>query len=366
MDSIANPKITLSGFDIEWNLKEGINLWAGVPTLSMWIPNTVAGLMAGIHAMVGTERFNLCMQVGGLQSVDGDWSVISSRPNFEDGFALLADIAWPAGWGRWIIASLDRDKKEAVFRAVNSWEGIYQRALDVCWGSGMIAGKFAGFISRLLGGNYWAEQTRFAARGDDCDEFIVRASELSLNDRLDQLLVQGKATSADLAVALEKLRREMEERERTSAELREKLDVIQRQEEALRDLAMPIVQVWDGVLMVPLMGALDGNRAEIMMGRLLQEVVSARARFAILDLTAVDTVDTNTADHLIRIVRAIELLGARAVITGIRAAVSQTMVSLGVDLSRMTTLRNLQEGLKACMRWIQEASTKSLGEHTGI
>lgn len=354
MDSLKNLKCTISGFDIEWDLEKGVNLWAGIPTLSMWIPSSVAGLMAGMQAMVGTERFNLCMQAGGQQSVDGDWGIIVSRPTFEEGFALLADIAWPAGWGRWQILSLDREKKEVVFRAINSWEGMYQRALGECWGSSMLAGKFAGMASRLFGLACWAEQTKFTARGDEYDEFIVAPSSVSLNERLEALLEQGKATSSDLAVALQKLKNEAAAREQTAAELREKLALIERQERELAALALPIVRVWEGVLMVPLMGSLDNGRAALMMERLLQEISSARTRYAILDLTAVATVDTNTADHLVRIARAIELLGARAVVTGIRPAVSQTLVSLGIDLSHMTTLRDLQEGLKACMRWSQE------------
>jgi len=100
------------------------------------------------------------------------------------------------------------------------------------------------------------------------------------------------------------------------------------------------------------MGSLSSERAEILMDRLLAEIVSTRSRYALLDLTSVEIIDTNTADHLVKIVRAIELLGARAVITGIRSAVAQTIVSIGVDLSQILTLRNLQQGLAACIRWM--------------
>lgn len=356
----ANPKITISGFDIEWDLAQGINLWAGTPTLSMWIPTTVAGLMAGFHNMVGTERFNLCMQVGGQNSVEGDWAIVSSAPTLEEGFERMTSIAWPAGWGRWTLVSLDREERVAVYRTTNSWEGLYQRTLGVAWGSGMMAGKLAGITSRIFGVPCWAEQTAMAATGSEYDEFVVRPSELTPDQRLDELLQAGKASNADLAVAMDKLKREVQLHERTAQELREKLQVIQRQEEALRSLSVPIVQVWDGVLTLPLIGALDSQRAADMMERLLAEIVTARARYAILDLTAVAVVDTNTAQHLVRIVRAIELLGARAIITGISPAIAQTMVSLGVDLTRITTLRNLQEALKACMRWLEDdKSTKA-------
>lgn len=197
------------------------------------------------------------------------------------------------------------------------------------------------------------------ARGDEYDEFVVTESAWTPQQRLDRLLHEGKASNVDLVVALQKLQHEVQERERTERELRDKLDLIRRQEETLRTLAVPIVQVWDGVLMVPLMGSMDSERAGDVMERLLQEIVSARARFAILDLTAVDHVDTSTANHLVRIVRAVDLLGARVVVTGIRSAVAQAMVGLGMDLSSMTTLRNLQEGLRACMRWRAEEEATS-------
>ena len=358
-DPSQSIKVSLPGFDIEWDLARGLNLWAGVPTLSMWLTTTTAGLMAGFERMVGTERFNLCMQIGGQDSAEGDWQVIASAPTFEEGLAKISDIAWPAGWGRWQLVSLDREKIEAVYRAHNSWEGIYQKALGVCWGSGMMAGKLAAITGRLLGVPCWAEQRTFTARGDEYDEFVVRRSEFTAQERLLRLMEEGKAASLDLAVALEDLKRQNEERERAAAELREKLDVIERQDRALREMAVPIIQVWDGVLTLPILGMLDTSRAAMITDRLLTEIVERRARYAILDLTAVEAVDTHTADHLLRIVQAISLLGARAVITGIRASVSQTLVSLGVDLAQLRTLRDLQEGLRACMRWMEEESRQS-------
>lgn len=350
----VNPKVSLPGFDIEWDLLRGLNLWAGTPTLSMWLPTTVAGMMAGFQSMVGSERFNLCMQLGGQQSTDGDWAIVGAAPTFAEGLQRMSEIAWPAGWGRWELVSLNRETCEAVVRTYNSWEGIYQRALGVCWGSSMVAGKLSGLLSRHLQVACWAEQTTFSAQGAEYDEFVIRRSELTPQERLNRLMIEGKAASADLAVALQDLKRQNDERERITAELREKLALIERQERALRELSVPIIQVWDGVLTLPLLGMLDGGRGAQIMDRLLNEIVARRARYAILDLTAVDAVDTHTADVLMRMVRAMSLLGCRAVITGIHAAVAQTLVSLGVDLGQLHTLRDLQEGLRTCMRWIEE------------
>lgn len=346
---MTNPSVTISGFEIAWDLEAGLNLWAGVPTLSMWIPSSVAGMMSAMVAMVGVERFNLCMQLGGQQSIGDDWTMLEEGQSFERDFHLLARASWPAGWGLWELLSLDREHREARYRVRSGWEALYQRALGVVWGSAMTAGKLAGLTARVFGVPCWAEQTAFAAGGAEHDEFVVRPTERTVEQRMEELFATDQATSADLAVALQRLRSEMADRERTEQELREKLQVIQEQEAALRTLGAPILQVWDGVLTVPVMGGLDSGRAFDLMERLLRAIAGSSTRSVILDLTAVHEVDSGTADHLIRIVRAVELLGARVVVTGIRAAVAQTMVSLGLDLSAIATLRDLQQGLLACM-----------------
>lgn len=345
---MVNPKINI-GFDIEWDLQRGLNLWAGAPTLSMWISTSVAGLMAGLCAMVGVERFNLCLQVGGQQSVDGDWEVIRRSPSFEEGLQVMESISWPAGWGRWDLLLIDRARKEARYRVTNGWEALYQRALGVNWGSAMIAGKLAGLTSRVFETPCWAEQTSFAASGADYDEFVVRPTDTPVEARMQQLLEAGHATSADLAVALQRVKTEIEERARSEQQLREKLLLIQQQELALRTLSAPILQVWRGVLAVPVVGGLDESTAAALMERLLHAIEGSATQHVILDLTAVDVVDTTTADQLLRIVRAVGLLGASVVVTGIRPGVSQTLVSLGVDLGKIKTLRNLEEGLRACL-----------------
>ena len=83
-----------------------------------------------------------------------------------------------------------------------------------------------------------------------------------------------------------------------------------------------------------------------MVGRLLDAVANGQARYVIIDLTGVEIVDTRTADHLIKLVKKVELVGARCVLTGIRPAVAQTLVDIGVDFGRLTTLRNLKHGLR--------------------
>jgi len=137
---------------------------------------------------------------------------------------------------------------------------------------------------------------------------------------------------------------------RAMQELKNKLELIERQQEVIRNLETPIIQVWDHVVTLPMVGVVDSQRAARVMNDLLAMVVAKSAHYAILDLTGVDTVDTGTASHLIQMVSAIRLLGAEGIISGIRPTVALTLVSLGVDISSITTCSNLQEALRYCIR----------------
>jgi rsbT co-antagonist protein RsbR len=225
-----------------------------------------------------------------------------------------------------------------------------------------VGGKLAGIFERYFNqGRYWAEQTAYIAKNDAYDEFLLKRSEESIEELMDRLLASDQATRADLAVALERVRKEVQERDRTELELREKLELIARQEEAIRALSTPIIEVWDGVLTLPLFGTIDSQRAAEMMERLLETITSKGATYAIIDLTGVEVVDTSTADHIGKLVSAVELLGGRCIITGIRPAVAQTMVQIGIDLTRITTLSTLREALRRCMRDRERGSVPRVG-----
>ena len=215
-----NPQIQVCGIDVEWHPEEQC-LLANLPVVMMWIDTTLASFMAGVQAMVGTERFVLALQSEGRKSVEADWEFLSQFPNFPAGFKELSRVAYVAGWGHWELLSLDWEQKQCHFRVKKSWEARYQKALGVCWGSAMVAGKLAGYCTKLFATSCWAEQTSFAAKGDEFDEFIVCPSQRSIEEEIDRLLLTDEATRADMAVALQKLRREMGERQRIEEELRE-------------------------------------------------------------------------------------------------------------------------------------------------
>ncbi|MCA9730863.1 MAG: PAS domain S-box protein [Deferribacteres bacterium] len=212
--------INISGINIEWNAKAGTCSFEGLPVVMMWLDTTLAGLMSGVHSMVGTKRFGLALQSEGRKSVEEDWHVISQFPNFEEGFNAIANIAAVAGWGDWRLISCDTENKKCHFQVRDSWEGRHQRSQGVHWGSGMLAGKFAGYCTKLFSTNCWAEQTHSIANGDDFDGFVVKPSNRTIETEIDNLLTSDDATHADMAVALEKFKKEAEERDRVEQALR--------------------------------------------------------------------------------------------------------------------------------------------------
>jgi rsbT co-antagonist protein RsbR len=139
------------------------------------------------------------------------------------------------------------------------------------------------------------------------------------------------------------------EARRREEELRARIELIEEQREVIRELSTPIIEVWDGVLTLPIVGLVDSARTAELMDDLLQAVTRTRSRFAILDLTGVQVVDTSTASHLIGLVQAIRLLGAEGVLSGIHPNIAQTIVAIGVDLSRVRVFATLRDALEDCI-----------------
>ncbi len=138
--------------------------------------------------------------------------------------------------------------------------------------------------------------------------------------------------------------------ERQLAGEREKNELLESMQLAIQELSTPILELWDDVLALPVIGIVDSKRSTEMMEQLLEAVVRKQAQFVIIDVTGVELVDTATADRLLRLVTAVEYVGARCILTGIRSAVAQTLATLRVDLRSIVTLRTLKDGLRECLR----------------
>jgi rsbT co-antagonist protein RsbR len=134
--------------------------------------------------------------------------------------------------------------------------------------------------------------------------------------------------------------------------------VIIRQQQELMELSTPVVTLWEGVLALPVIGTLDSSRTQIVMESLLQRIVETGAVIAIIDITGVPTVDTLTAQHLLKTVAAARLMGADCIISGIRPQIAQTIVHLGVDLGSVVTKATLADAFTIALKRLGLGVTK--------
>ena len=153
--------------------------------------------------------------------------------------------------------------------------------------------------------------------------------------------------------------------------IEEKESTIQAQHEELRETSTPITEIWDGVLTLPIIGTLDSSRTMNVMDKLLTQIEKNRARVVVIDVTGVQAIDSQVSHHLIQMIRAIGLMGATAIITGIRPEIARALTSLNIDLGGVTTRSSLAEGLKEAFRflgissWDNHAVPES-GKNTGV
>lgn len=122
-------------------------------------------------------------------------------------------------------------------------------------------------------------------------------------------------------------------------------DIIKRQQQELLELSTPVVKIWNGILILPLIGTLDSARTQVVLENLLQSIVDTESSIAIIDITGVPTVDTLVAQHLLKTVAAARLMGTQCIISGIRPQIAQTMVHLGVTFSDVVTKATLADAL---------------------
>ena len=194
------------------------------------------------------------------------------------------------------------------------------------------------------------EVQEIAARGGGSSQFrwITKDGRtIWVETHMRNILDERGAPVGVRGVSMDITERKQIERDQADGRLRE--EVIRMQEARLAELSTPLIPISDEVMVMPLIGGLDGGRAERVIEALLEGVGRNRTRIAILDITGVPTVDTETAEALMRAARAVQLLGAEVVLTGIRPEVAQTLVTLGTDLSRIVTRGSLQSGIAYAM-----------------
>ena len=195
----------------------------------------------------------------------------------------------------------------------------------------------------------------FEGRLRRAEEVLTRVADGHLGERLDIRDQEDALTGLEMGInfLIVDLRQTAQQNHEQRAELQARLGMIERQADAIRALTTPVMEIWDDVLVLPVVGALDSARAAEITNHLLAAIAERGARCVIVDVTGVEGVDTTTADALLKVARAAALLGTKCVLTGLGPHVAQTLVAIGADLSEITTLQNLKQGLLHCLRFLE-------------
>lgn len=169
-----------------------------------------------------------------------------------------------------------------------------------------------------------------------------------LDEMLDEILVFGRVVDSLAIFTNEQFIAEREQ-------------VIERQRDEMLELSTPVVELWEKVLTIPLIGTLDSVRAQEVMENLLEAIVKHEAEVVIVDITGVQTVDTQVAQHLLRTAAAVRLMGAECIISGISPKIAQTMVQLGVDVGGVRTRSTIRTALVHAFEQVGYTITRNTG-----
>jgi rsbT co-antagonist protein RsbR len=209
-----------------------------------------------------------------------------------------------------------------------------------------------------IGAGNWAQEAEIEVGRDALGALEQGINNVMMDLQTLELANREKEASLELQQAalverlatIEAQRQQLEVQER---DLRARLETIHYQAEAIRELSTPILEIEEQVIALPIVGVVDTKRAHEITEKLLEHIGKTHSRCVILDVTGVQVVDTATAGHLIKVVRAAALMGARCVVTGLSPAVAQTLVAVGVELGGTRTLRNLREGLRDSLAFLR-------------
>nr|WP_255216015.1 STAS domain-containing protein [Pseudenhygromyxa sp. WMMC2535] len=188
------------------------------------------------------------------------------------------------------------------------------------------------------------EHLAAAAAGD------VRPIEITRDDPLAAIEVGVNVVLHDLVEEIARAQTARDELQVKLEELTAQAELIRRQRETILQLSTPLLQLWDEILALPIIGSLDDTRAESLSKRMLDEVHASKVRFVILDLTGIEIVDTHTAGRLMQVIQAARLLGVECLLSGIQPEVALTLAHLQEGLAGVQTHRNLKQSLAACLK----------------
>lgn len=341
MDTSEHAHLRLNSVDIEWDLRRGDLSFFGIDAVLFWTNPSMYRLLCPLVDELGVDLFRLLVAHGSSLGTDIDYEVMVTKlgRDFVSGFLAWGDAVAAAGWGRFEVLAYEPEASTALVRVHHPWELKMQQGSAVQWGCPFIQGKIIGLFSHAFRQSCWADE---ALHVEDAArpylDLKIYASARRLDDELEVL------RRARLVAREGELMARIDE---ATAELRSKLELIDRQRELIARLTYPVLEVADGVLVAVLIGELQDAAMADLTESLLVRVQAARARHVVLDCTGVTALGSQQTDAVLRLVGALRLLGTRPMLVGLSPATAGALAAEARALPGVPTLRSLADALRS-------------------
>ncbi|MFL8936747.1 Anti-anti-sigma regulatory factor (antagonist of anti-sigma factor) [[Bacillus] enclensis] len=325
----TQTNMNVEGISFDWNMDTGQFSYEGQDAVLFWISSAMKMFFDTIEEVSGVEAANLVLETTGYRQglVVGEYFENLKHVGPEEASELIGHTYASAGWGRISTEKLDIKEKTATIYLKDSWEHKINVAQEKNEGGKFLPAHFAGIFTGLFKTNIWYNVIQYQLNGYDCSKVEYYPSDITINNNIHEL-ARKKETEH-----IRQLEAVVEDKTRDLKEL-------------VKALSSPIIPVLEGVVVVPLLGKYDGERAEELVSKTLHNLPSYKANYLILDLTALDEdIDDLSASLIEKIGAAASLIGTNTILVGISAKLGAHIAHTGVDFSRFECFKTLQHGI---------------------
>ncbi|MGJ9383995.1 STAS domain-containing protein [Salipaludibacillus sp. CF4.18] len=307
------PKIEVNDMPFEWETEKGTFRYLGEDVVLFWIDTAMKSFLETIQEVSGEEAADVVLETTGFR-MGTDVSNFYKQTDINEIFDILPKIYGSAGWGKVTIKEVSLENKTAVIQVEDSWEYKIIRKQGKKKPNLFLPGHWAGVLSGLFHENIWYNISKSQAMGDDYDEYTLGPSSVTPTVNMHDL-----ARNEEQAHII-KLEEMVDER------TKELTDLIQ-------EISSPIIPVLDDIVVIPLLGRYDENRANELLDKTLERLPKFQAKYLILDLTGLDG-DAN--EHSLSLIQGLtsttSLLGTDTILVGISPDLSMKMTQGGFTL----------------------------------
>ncbi|MBM7554215.1 STAS domain-containing protein [Thalassobacillus pellis] len=321
-------EINVAGLEFSWNINKGQFLYEGEEAVLFWITSAMKSFLDTIEEISGEEAANLVLETTGFRqgTVVGNYFA-SNSIDIHEVAEIIPDTYASAGWGLARVTDIDIESQTLCVHLKNDWEYKINKAQGKKTGGTFLPAHYAGIFTGMFQTNIWYEVEHSQLEG--YDESVIRyfPSEINVQQNIHQLI---RKKEAEQIIHLEGL---VEDKTRDLKEL-------------VKTLSSPIIPVLEGIVVVPLLGRYDEERAEELISQTLQHLPKHKAEFLILDLTGINNLLTPyTISFIEKMGSTASLIGIKLVLVGISPKLAQSITETSIDLSPFDCFQNLQHGI---------------------